>query len=186
MKSIWTFLLLLSVSKVGVLGNNLRDQTLKIGTILNDPFLTKTVDDPTLGNEQYEGFVKDLLDEIASVGLFSYTLHLSRDGRYGALVDGKWDGMMGMVQDGTVDLAAADLTVTHDRLEHLDFSQPFIISRLTILLRRVQPTSSVMSSWLRPFSGVTWLLLLVSYLATGIGYVYNSGLAKQDIGGGGI
>ena len=167
MKSIWTFLLLLSVSKVGVLGNNLRDQTLKIGTILNDPYLTKTVDDPALGNEQYEGFVKDLLDEIASAGQFSYTLHLSRDGRYGALVDGKWNGMMGMVQDGTVDLAAADLSVTHDRLEHLDFSQPFLVTQLTILLRRVQPTSSVMSSWLRPFSGVTWLLLLVSYLATG-------------------
>ena len=168
MKSIWNFLLLLSVSKIGALGNILQGQTLKIGTIENTPYLTKTVDDPTLGNEQYEGFVKDLLDEIASAGQFRYTLHLSVDGRYGTPVgDGKWNGMMGMVQDGTVDLAAADLSVTHDRLEHLDFSQPFIISRLTILLRRVQQTSSVMSSWLRPFSAVTWLLLLVSYLATG-------------------
>ena len=61
----------------------------------SEPFL-RTVDGE--GNAAYEGFIKDLLDEISSVQGFTYDLVLSVDNKYGVQSGGNWSGLVGMLQ----------------------------------------------------------------------------------------
>lgn len=54
------------------------------------------------GNDRYEGFVKDLMDEIAKVKNITYKLKLvsnNQPGRHDP-VTGKWNGMIGEVIEG--------------------------------------------------------------------------------------
>ena len=46
------------------------------------------------GNDQYKGFCVDLLDRISKQCNFNYTIKLVDDGLHGALVNGKWNGIV--------------------------------------------------------------------------------------------
>lgn len=50
-----------------------------------------------VGNDQFEGYAIDLIDEISKLLGFNYTLKLVPDGRYGSYNEDtkEWDGMMG-------------------------------------------------------------------------------------------
>lgn len=55
-----------------------------------------------VGNDRYEGFVKDLMDNIARVKKFSYKLVLvegNHQGKHDPLT-GKWNGMIGEILEG--------------------------------------------------------------------------------------
>lgn len=72
---------------------------------LGMPYLemaSTTDDKPLTGNDQYEGFVKDLMDEIAKVKNFKYKLVLVPDNHIGTHdpVTGKWSGMIGEILEG--------------------------------------------------------------------------------------
>ena len=51
---------------------------------------------PYNGNEGFEGFCIDLLEEISKILMFNYTLRIVGDGKYGAPVGPKdeWNGMV--------------------------------------------------------------------------------------------
>ncbi len=51
-------------------------------------------DEKLIGNDRYEGYCIDLLDKIAKLCGFNYTIKLVEDGLYGAYVDGKWNGLV--------------------------------------------------------------------------------------------
>ena len=45
-------------------------------------------------NRKYKGYCIDMLDRIAQLCNFNYTIKLVDDGKYGALVNGSWNGMV--------------------------------------------------------------------------------------------
>ena len=51
------------------------------------------------GNDQYKGFCVDLLDRISKLCNFNYTIKLVDDGLHGALVNGKWNGIVSELID---------------------------------------------------------------------------------------
>lgn len=55
-----------------------------------------------VGNDRYEGFVKDLMDNIARVKNFTYRLVLVPDNHQGSHdpLTGKWTGMIGEILEG--------------------------------------------------------------------------------------
>lgn len=55
-----------------------------------------------VGNERYEGFVKDFMDAISEVKHFKYKLVLVPDNHYGNEdpITGKWNGMIGELMEG--------------------------------------------------------------------------------------
>ena len=56
------------------------------------------------GNERYEGFVLDMMDEISAMLKFTYELYEVPDGNFGSeLPNGEWNGMMGQVMSGVGD-----------------------------------------------------------------------------------
>lgn len=52
------------------------------------------------GNERFEGFAIDLIAELAAMENFNYTFIIREDSSNGALVNGKWGGMIGDVMNG--------------------------------------------------------------------------------------
>ena len=46
------------------------------------------------GNHQYEGFCIDLLEKIATICNFSYTIKLVDDNFYGTMVNGVFNGLI--------------------------------------------------------------------------------------------
>ena len=80
------------------------------------------------GNAQFEGYSLDLIYEISRILGFNYTFNLVPDGRYGSYnkKTKEWDGMMKELLDQKADLAIADLTITYDREQVVDFTMPFM------------------------------------------------------------
>ena len=57
--------------------------------------MMKKSDFPLMGNERYEGFCIELLEEISKIVKFKYKIELVPDDTYGAPdKDGKWNGMV--------------------------------------------------------------------------------------------
>lgn len=139
---------------------------LVITTVLNEPYtMLRESADNLEGNDRYEGFAIELIDEIAQILHFKYTIHLVKDRAYGVKNHrGEWNGMIGEVIRGEADVAIADLTITSKRQEAIDFTLPFLYSGISILFRK--PTLFVAPSlkFLRPFSHVIWMYILFAFI----------------------
>ena len=74
--------------------------TLRIMTRIEEPFvMLKKQKDPDVvltGNDRFEGFCVDLLEQISDQVGFKYILELVPDDNYGALnlTSGKWNGLV--------------------------------------------------------------------------------------------
>ena len=80
------------------------------------------------GNDQFEGYSVDLIEEISRILGFNYSIRLVSDNRYGSFnrETKEWDGMIKELLDQKADLAIADLTITYDREQAVDFTMPFM------------------------------------------------------------
>lgn len=103
------------------------------------------------GNDRYEGFGIDIVDELAQMYGFKYELILQEDGVYGEKFPDSddWNGMIGEVKAGVssiiisiaktttqiltfsfysqrADLAITDLTINSARISALDFTPSFM------------------------------------------------------------
>jgi len=74
--------------------------------------------------------------------------------------------MIGNVLQGKVDMIAADLTVTAQRQKVLDFSTPFMSSRLTILTKLPLDDGTHWPIIVSPFDISVWILLVVAFLVS--------------------
>lgn len=54
------------------------------------------------GNERYEGFGIDIIQELSKSLGFNYTFEVQTDSVYGSYINktGKWSGMLGKIMDG--------------------------------------------------------------------------------------
>lgn len=111
-----------------------------VTTILEAPYMMFKQHDDTLflaGNDRFEGYLADLLFRLSlSIG-FDYEIRLSVDSTYGSPGhNGSWTGMVGEVQKGEADMAAASLTVTPELEDVVAFTDPFLTVRTTALARK--------------------------------------------------
>ncbi|XP_035214142.1 glutamate receptor ionotropic, kainate 2-like isoform X2 [Stegodyphus dumicola] len=144
-----------------------------ITTILNKPFaMLRNSPRQLSGNDRYEGFTIDFIEELSKQLHFSYEIREVADKKYGVEVDkqkGIWNGMIGEVLQGVADMAVADLTITSTREKVLDFSLPFMNTGISILFKK--PTEKVKSlfSFLSPFSSEVWIYVVAAFL--GVSFV---------------
>ncbi|KAF7387251.1 hypothetical protein HZH68_012928 [Vespula germanica] len=118
------------------------------------------------GNERYEGFGIDIIQELSKSLGFNYTFEVQTDSVYGSYINktGKWSGMLGKIMDGRADLAITDLTITSDRESAVDFTMPFMNLGISILYKKPTKATPSLFSFLSPFSNDVWLCLLGSYI----------------------
>ncbi|XP_075695773.1 putative glutamate receptor [Rhinoderma darwinii] len=139
-------------------------KTVTVTTILEQPFVMMA-DSGVL-----EGYCVDLLSELAEALEFNYTLHVVKDGRYGAKdPHGVWNGMVGEIIRKEVDLAVAPLTITAVRENEISFTKPFVQTGIGILLKKETPSEgSYLFGFLNPFSKELWIGIIISYVITSL------------------
>jgi len=142
------------------------DRELIVSTILNDPFcMLKAI---PAGEDRYEGYSVDLLKELSKKAKFNYTIQLVSDGKYG-MYDEKshqWSGMVGELVRQKADLVIADLVITSERAQVIDFTTPFMNTGITILYKRqlYDKTRGLFSLFTLPFGLDLWLCILAAYI----------------------
>ncbi|CAO4365013.1 unnamed protein product [Caenorhabditis nigoni] len=133
---------------------------LRVVVYLEEPFVIKT------GENKYEGFCIDLLNEMTKVLKFNYTIIEVQDGTYGIEDEsGRWNGIIGALQRHEADLSLSAVTITYSRAEVVDFTLPFMHLGISILLARTSEETDKGSLWtfLEPLSLTVWISLLLSY-----------------------
>ena len=123
-----------------------------------------------VGNDQFEGFAVDLIYEISRVLGFNYTFKLAPDGKYGSYNRDvkEWDGMMRELLEQRADLAIADLTITYDREQAVDFTMPFMNLGISILYRKPIKQPPNLFSFLSPLSLDVWIYMATAYLGVSV------------------
>ena len=81
---------------------SMKDKDLIVTTVLNEPFtMLRDSADKKDGNEQFEGYGIDLVEELSKILQFKYTFQLVKDKAYGVKdKNGEWNGMIGEVLRG--------------------------------------------------------------------------------------
>merc|ERR1719495_204289 len=132
-----------------------------VSTILNPPFLYD------VGEEGYEGYSVDLLKELSKSAKFNYTIKLVSDGKYGQYnaKSNQWSGMVGDLVSQKADLVVADMVITSERAEVIDFTTPFMNTGITILYKkqRDDSTKGLFTLFFLPFGLDLWLCILAAY-----------------------
>ncbi|KAG1665513.1 Glutamate receptor ionotropic, kainate 2 [Nymphon striatum] len=150
---------------------SMRLKTFKVSTILNEPYtMLKKSWQHLKGNDRYEGYCIDLINEIASKMKFRFTIHVVPDHQQGTkdTLTGDWTGMIGELVNGTADLAMGDLTITHERAQAVDFTMPFMNLGIGILFKRPDKTTPSLFSFLSPLALDVWLYMLAAYVGVSV------------------
>lgn len=82
--------------------------------------------DTTTQNDMYEGFSKDLMDEIARICGFRYNITTSKEYGKENPETKQWNGIVGEIVNKRSDLAIGDITITQSRRTAIEFSTPFM------------------------------------------------------------
>ena len=92
------------------------------------------------------------------------------DGAYGFMnkETGEWNGLMGELLAQKADLAIADLTITYEREQAVDFSMPFMNLGISILYKKPQKKPPDLFSFLSPLSLDVWIYTAMAYLGVSI------------------
>ncbi|EEB18532.1 glutamate receptor, ionotropic kainate 2 precursor, putative [Pediculus humanus corporis] len=150
---------------------SLHNKTFLVTTILSSPYcMRKNSSERLTGNDQFEGYSVDLIYEISKILGFNYTFKLVPDGRYGSFnrETKEWDGMMKELLDQKADLAIADLTITYDREQAVDFTMPFMNLGISILYRKPIKQPPNLFSFLSPLSLDVWIYMATAYLGVSV------------------
>lgn len=132
--------------------------------------MRKEASEKLTGNAQFEGYAVDLIHEISRVLGFNYTIRLTPDGQYGSQNrDTKeWNGMIGELLNQKADLAIADLTITYEREQAVDFTMPFMNLGISILYRKPIKQPPNLFSFLSPLSLDVWIYMATAYLGVSV------------------
>ena len=132
--------------------------------------MLKEKSETLVGNDRYEGYSVDLVEEISKILHFNYTIKLVEDGKYGSFdkETGKWNGMIGELQAQKADLVVADITITYEREQGVDFTMPFMNLGVTILYKKPTKKDPNLFSFLSPLSFDVWIYIITAYLAVSL------------------
>ncbi|XP_012273725.1 glutamate receptor ionotropic, kainate 2 isoform X1 [Orussus abietinus] len=150
---------------------SLQNKTFIVTTILSSPYcMRKASSEKLTGNAQFEGYSVDLIHEISRILGFNYTFRLVPDDRYGSFnkETKEWDGMIKELLDQKADLAIADLTITYDREQAVDFTMPFMNLGISILYRKPIKQPPNLFSFLSPLSLDVWIYMATAYLGVSV------------------
>ena len=80
------------------------------------------------------GSIMDLLKKLQEDLWLAIDLHIAKDGFFGSIVNGTWNGMIGELATGKADIAFATLTSTTKRSRVVDFGESFLQVTMGILV----------------------------------------------------
>ncbi|KAK6179440.1 hypothetical protein SNE40_011800 [Patella caerulea] len=101
------------------------------------------------GKSVYKGFLVELTNLLADSLNFTFTFVQPKDKKYGGKKNGSWQGLIGLLDRQEADMIVADLTITEDRQEAVDFIfPPFRQDTIGAVFKR---NSTLESYWFKVF-----------------------------------
>ncbi|XP_046651122.1 glutamate receptor 1-like [Daphnia pulicaria] len=131
----------------------------RIGTIHAPPYII--IEHTGRNISHVNGFVHQIVSWLAEKHQFTFEYVGPPDGAYGAFVNGSWNGMVGMVIAGEIDIIAASLSVTYPRSQVVDFTFAFSEDPTSILIPYPQLDSTI-SGIVKPFQYEVWIGIILS------------------------
>ncbi|XP_077864490.1 glutamate receptor ionotropic, kainate 3-like [Saccoglossus kowalevskii] len=119
------------------------------------------------GNDRFEGYCIDMLEELSRLLHFNYEVELVPDGKFGSMeANGEWNGLVRDLQDNKADLAVASLTISSEREEVIDFTKPYMTLGISILIRKPDEAKPGYFAFLQPLHNVVWVSVLITFFIT--------------------
>jgi len=107
----------------------------------------------------WSGFTPDIINSLADMLNFTYTLQFSRDGNWGSPnKNGSWNGGIRDILDNLADFGGGMFTASYIRSTVVDFTIPLVEAHNTFFLQNPK-AALTWSSFLKPFSSSTWSVL---------------------------
>ena len=134
---------------------------LRVTTVPNTRFVWDYNHDGT-----YSGLIVDIVERMEASSNFSANWIVPSDGAYGSKnQDGSWNGMVGLLAQGEVDMSAALLSVSLSRSEVISYAHPYVVTKSTLMGTAETFKSSGRSfnftGYLSVFTLEAWTSLLV-------------------------
>ena len=108
------------------------------------------------GNDHLTGFIS--LQEIMN---FTYTVIVPPDGEYGVIQpDGGWTGMVKLLANQEVDIAAADFAVSQERSTVITFASPIYETYFSLFIKNPSETFNIMA-YIEPMHLLAWVGMFV-------------------------
>ncbi|XP_061488858.1 glutamate receptor ionotropic, NMDA 3A [Rhineura floridana] len=113
------------------------------------------------------GYCIDLLEKLAEDMNFDFDLYIVGDGKYGALKNSRWTGLVGDLLAGTAHMAVTSFSINTARSQVIDFTSPFFSTSLGILVR-TKDTAAPIGAFMWPLHWTMWLGIFVALHITAI------------------
>lgn len=147
----------------------------RIGTAFALPWstykLNPTTGEPlqtTTGQPIWEGYCIDFIHRLTEVMDFDYDIIEPASKTLGESINGKFDGVVGDLITGEIDIAVAALVTTAEREEVIDFVAPiFEETGISIVIRKPIRTTSLFK-FMTVLKTEVWCSILVALVATAV------------------
>lgn len=115
----------------------------------------------------FKGYCIDLLDEIAKLVKFEYTIQEVEDKKFGNMDEnGEWNGIVRKLIDKQADIGLGSMSVMAERETVIDFTVPYYdLVGITILMQ-LPSTPSSLFKFLTVLETDVWLCILGAYFFT--------------------
>ena len=92
---------------------------------------------------------------------FTYTVIVPPDGEYGVIKpDGRWSGMVKLLANQEVDIAAADFAVSRERSTVITFASPIYMTYFSLFIKNPSETFNIMA-YIEPMHLLAWVGMFV-------------------------
>lgn len=115
----------------------------------------------------FKGYCIDLLDEIAKLVKFEYTIQEVEDKKFGNMDEnGEWNGIVRKLIDKQADIGLGSMSVMAERETVIDFTVPYYdLVGITIMMQ-LPSTPSSLFKFLTVLETDVWLCILGAYFFT--------------------
>ncbi|XP_001356575.4 ionotropic receptor 25a [Drosophila pseudoobscura] len=139
------------------------DTVYRIYTVVQPPFIMRDETAP----KGYKGYCIDLINEIAAIVHFDYTIQEVEDGKFGNMDEkGEWNGIVKKLIDKQADIGLGSMSVMAEREIVIDFTVPYYdLVGITIMMQRPSSPSSLFK-FLTVLETNVWLCILAAYFFT--------------------
>ena len=126
---------------------------LKVASAYSPPAVTY-IEDNCNNPKCFKGIFADVWHALAAKMNLTYTI--KRAYKWGSFINGSWNGMVGMIQQGIADIAVTDLTLTKERSSAVDFL-PSVMETNDELFINHPGDSLSLDAYIAPFSSNSWV-----------------------------
>nr|AID61273.1 ionotropic receptor [Calliphora stygia] len=153
----------LTIKDEEAMKNLTADTVYRIFTVVQAPFIMRDETAP----KGYKGYCIDLINEIAEIVHFDYTIQEVEDGKFGNMDEkGDWNGIVKKLIDKHADIGLGSMSVMAEREIVIDFTVPYYdLVGITIMMQRPSTPSSLFK-FLTVLETNVWLCILAAYFFT--------------------